>query len=318
MTCAEVQAALSLYLYGELDFANEETVESHIDDCPFCQLALSREKQWHAAVNKQQQDVAPEWVAACRDGLHQQILSEPTTADHFRHRAAAFWHGLFDFRVTDRSYRLAAVSFLVLMGFAAGRWVDAVRTGHSSPSSFFAAGLVHPVVTRVQSIQPRDDGQVTIYLQQIQVREISGSRDNDAVRELLLNAARESADPGVRMDSVEMLAGQTGGEIQNAIMNTIRTDPNAAVRVKAIESLRQFPSDSLTRGALEFALAHDSDPGVRAVALDALVPAQGDFQVTPQLLQTISNVMQSAQSDDYVRSRCAQILNEQAPSNGIY
>ena len=44
MTCAEVQAALSLYLYGELDFANEEAVESHIDECPFCQLALNREK----------------------------------------------------------------------------------------------------------------------------------------------------------------------------------------------------------------------------------------------------------------------------------
>ena len=204
------------------------------------------------------------------------------------------------------------------MGFVAGRLVDAVKTGPGSASSFLAAGLIHPVVTRVQSIQPRDDGQVTIYLQQIQVREISGSRDNDNVRALLLNAARESSDPGVRMDSVEMLAGQTGGEIQNAIINTIRTDPNAAVRVKAIESLRQFPSDSLTRGALEFALAHDTEPGVRAVALDALVPAQGDFQVTPQLLQTISTVMQSAQSDDYVRSRCAQILNEQVSSNGIY
>jgi hypothetical protein len=318
MTCAEVQATLSLYLYGELDFANEEAVESHLDGCAFCQLALSREKEWHAAVNKQQQDVTPEWLTACRVNLHERILSEPTTAAHVGHRVAAFWHGLFDFRLTDRSYRLAAVSFLVLIGFGAGRAVDFLKIRTASNSPFWAAGMVHPTVTRVQSIQPRGDDQVTIYLQQTQVREVSGSRDNNDVRAILLDAARESADPGIRMDSVEMLAGQSGREIQNAIVNTIRTDPNAAVRVRAIQSLREFPSDVITRGALEFALAHDAEPGVRAVALDALVPAQGDFQLTPQLLQTITDVMRSAQGDDYVRSRCAQILNEQLSANDIH
>jgi HEAT repeat protein len=135
---------------------------------------------------------------------------------------------------------------------------------------------------------------------------------------LLMGATRDSMDPGVRMDSVEMLAGQSGLEIRNAIVNTIKHDPNAAVRVKAIESLGQFPSDSVTREALEFALGHDHDAGVRTVAMDVLVPAQKDFQVSPQLRQIISNVMHSASGDDYVSWRCAQILNEQAASNGIY
>jgi hypothetical protein len=150
------------------------------------------------------------------------------------------------------------------------------------------------------------------------MREVSGNRDDDGVRALLVGAARESMDPGIRMDSVEMLAGQTGLEIRNAVVNTIKNDPNAAVRVKAIDSLRQFPADSITREALEFALAHDKDAGARAMAMDVLVPAEGDFQVTPQLLQTVTDVMRSAQSDDYVRLRCAQILNEHASSNGIY
>ena len=38
MTCQEVQASLSLYLYGELDFAREEHLENHLAECAFCQL----------------------------------------------------------------------------------------------------------------------------------------------------------------------------------------------------------------------------------------------------------------------------------------
>ena len=44
MTCQDVQSSLSLYLYGELDFAQEEEVENHLADCAACQLSLAREK----------------------------------------------------------------------------------------------------------------------------------------------------------------------------------------------------------------------------------------------------------------------------------
>lgn len=320
MTCSEVQPELSLYLYGELDFAAEEAVELHLADCAFCQLALSREKEWHAAVNKQQHDISPEWLAACRSSLAEQIAHEPTTFAHFRQRISGRWHSFFDIRTTDRSYRLAAVSFLVLAGFAAGRYADHVHYSAAGlsgggVSGADSAGFMQPAVTQVQEIRPEAGNRVRIVLQQVQVREISGSRDDDGVRALLVGAARESVDPGVRMDSVEMLAGQPNVETRDAILSTIRTDPNAAVRVKAVESLRQFPMDAASRDALEFALAHDRDPGVRTEAMDVLVPVQGDFQITPQLLQTITALVQSGQGDEYLRWRCAQILNEQAVSN---
>jgi hypothetical protein len=88
--------------------------------------------------------------------------------------------------------------------------------------------------------------------------------------------------------------------------------------LKAVESLRQFPGDPVTRDALEFALAHDSDAGVRTEAMDVLVPVGGNVALTPQLFQIISDVMRSAQDDDYVRLRCAQILRTQSSSNGVY
>jgi hypothetical protein len=311
MTCAEIQADLSLYLYGELDFAAEEFIETHINACAFCQLALNREKEWHAAVNKGQQDVAPEFLGACRAGLLRRISQEPTTASHAWHRISVWLQRVFDLRVTERSYRLAAASFLILLGFAAGRLFHLSPGGQSDLN---AAGFLQPAQTQVRGIVPQPDGRVRLILQRVQVSEISGNRYDDAVRTLLLTAARQSMDPGIRMDSVEMLAGQSGAEIRDALVNSIRADANAAVRVKAIESLRQFPSDAVTRSALEFALAHDRDPGVRAEAMDVLVPAQGQVEVTPQLFGILTDVIHSAESDDYVKWRCAQILNHRAAS----
>ena len=61
MTCTQVQQNLSLYLYGELDFAAEEAVETHIGGCAFCQLALAREKEWHTWRTAIEKD--PEWVS---------------------------------------------------------------------------------------------------------------------------------------------------------------------------------------------------------------------------------------------------------------
>jgi anti-sigma factor RsiW len=42
MNCQQVQTNLSLYLYGELEFAAEEELEKHLEGCSFCQLALAR------------------------------------------------------------------------------------------------------------------------------------------------------------------------------------------------------------------------------------------------------------------------------------
>ena len=57
MTCQQVQKDLSLYLYGELDFAREEELETHLSECAFCQRALAREKEWHTAANAERMDV---------------------------------------------------------------------------------------------------------------------------------------------------------------------------------------------------------------------------------------------------------------------
>ncbi len=80
MTCQQVQVNLSLYLYGELEFAQEEELELHLADCSFCQMALAREKSWHTSLNAERQDVPLDLLSQSRRDLRLALQSEKTTS----------------------------------------------------------------------------------------------------------------------------------------------------------------------------------------------------------------------------------------------
>jgi hypothetical protein len=312
MTCQEAQADLSLYLYGELDFAQEEAYEAHLAECSFCQLTLNREKTWHATLNTQQKDVPLDLLSDCRQQLRTRCgLEGPERASIWTRLPHIFGFRFADFRTTAWSFRLAAASLLVMLGFLAGRVVDRFYAGGGQPEEAGLINFADSPVTRIQNIRAMPNKGVRILVEQVRNGEISGSPEDEHVRELLLAAARESLDPGIRVDSVEMLAGQNGQDVRDALIASIQNDPNAAVRLKALQGLRSFSMDPAVRNALKFVLSHDRDAGVRTEAIDVLVPADQSLLLTPELLQTLQDVMRMRQEDDYVRARCLQALQGQ-------
>ena len=118
------------------------------------------------------------------------------------------------------------------------------------------------------------------------------------MRQLLLAAAKDPADPGIRIDSVEMLENQNGTEVRDALLYSAQQDSNAAVRLKALESLRRFVDQPITRAGLKFVLEHDDNPGVRSEAIDILAPSSEKFQFNGQLASTLQDVMRAQQDDD--------------------
>jgi hypothetical protein len=308
MTCQEVQTSLSLYLYGELDFAREENLENHLAECAFCQLTLSREKQWHTLTNSQVAEPPLDLLAACRQQLRPALARE-TAHPQFR-RPWWRWTNLFDISATRWSAQLALASMLVFIGFASARWFSngsdrSPQTGASQMS------LLNPASARIRDIQTNGPGTVRIVLDQ--ESEITGRIDDANVRTLLLAGTRQS-DPVVRFYSVEVLTQQdntqAAKDLREVLLNTVRTDPNPAVRLEALEGLRHFSDDPAALETLAFVIEHDDNPGVRSQAVNVLVPIDGGVAINPATAQVIADVMRSAPEDDYVRARCTQALRE--------
>jgi hypothetical protein len=317
MTCQQAQVNLSLYLYGELDFSQEEELEQHLSECVLCKRALEQEKAWHSTLNAERVDVPLDLLSACRNQLKAALSSSGTGIE----KTASFWHwmGRLGFSPSAWSMRLAAASFLVVAGFAAGRWVE--RNG--LPGPFYSnpelqAAQFDPSTARIRDIQPSEDNRVRIVVDQVREREITGRIDDQGVRRLLLAAAKDAGDPGLRVDSVEMLKGQDGSDVRDVLVYAVRNDPNAGVRLKALGGLRRFIDDPAAQQSLAFVLQHDDNSDVRSQAIDLLAPMTGKIELGPALTDTFQEIVRSEQSDDYVRMRCMQFLREMNALPDVY
>lgn len=306
MTCHDVQLQLSLYLYGELDFATEEALEGHLSECAFCQQALVREKTWHTAATSEHRDVSLDLLAGCRQNLRRGVAAELSGARPAR--KAWVWPSFLRISTTLFSYQLAVGSFLVFLGFAGARLLDRFNATYYPGQGLAvdSAGLFNPT-TRIRDIQPHGTGQVRIVLDQMNQREVVGSLDDPSVRHWVLTASKDLSDPGIRVDSVEILGNQNGADVLNALLARIEHDPNAAVRLKAIEAVRRFADDPTIRNVLRSVLEHDQNPAVRSEAIDVLAPVDQRMQLSPELAVTLQNLVRS-DNDDYVRERCLQLL----------
>ena len=316
MTCQQVQTNLSLYLYGELEFAQEEALEGHLDGCASCQLALGREKEWHASAHSVQPDLSFELLSECRRDLRGALRADRPVSRWTNWRGRFFPAGL---SATRWSAQIALASFLVFAGFSLARLMDGGRVPTLPASGITQMGLLDMSNAHVKDIQPAGQNGVRILFDRTQQQEITGNADDSAIRQLLLAAMQTSTEPGVRVDSAEMLRNQTGTDVRDALLNSAKTDANAAVRIKALEGLRQFTSDRVARAAIESVLKHDTSPEVRSEAIDILLPTEAPVAfLTPDVLTTLQDILNSERQDDYVRSRSQQALRAMGVASPIY
>ncbi len=317
MTCQEVQLDLSLYLYGELDFAREEELERHLDQCALCQRAFAREKTWHTALNAEQLDAPLDLLAACRQSLRAAVAAEAAP----RARGLSLsWPKFWTISTTRWSAQVALGSFLLFVGFGCGQLMDRHDVSKGLPGvSPVAMSFVGPSSTRVRQVQPDGSGEVRVTVDEIGQQEYIGRPEDEDIRRLLVAAAKDSSDPAMRADCVGILKDQPGTDIRDALLYIARRDPNAAVRIEALEGLRRFSSDTPTRDTLKFVLEHDQAPEVRSEAIDILAPADRSFELSPDMVNTLQRFVRSGQpDDDYARARALQLLREVNASLDVY
>jgi anti-sigma factor RsiW len=327
MTCHQVQSDLSFYLYGELSFAAEEALETHLAGCAFCQQALAREKEWHAAARSRDVNPSLALLSECRAELRKNLERLPKQAPSGRlvWRKIKAW---FDVPIVEWASRGALACFLVILGFGMGRWAGPGQqaAGAEQLGNIFAPMLAPGV--RVREVRAANPGQVRVVIERVREDQLLGPLNDERIRGFVLAATRHSTDPAVRMDSVqvlsgqilsgEVLSGQAGQDIRDALLISVRHDPNAAVRLKALEALRPFAAEASTRQTLRSVLETDGDPAVRSEAISVLVPPARDVEISPELLNTLEGVVHSYQGDDYVRARAMQVLQQAGAASDTY
>jgi hypothetical protein len=122
-------------------------------------------------------------------------------------------------------------------------------------------------------------------------------------------AAQDEADPGLRVESVDVLRRESSAsEVRRALMAALVADANPGVRQKALDGLRPHSADPDVQRALAQMLMRDDNSGLRAQAIDLLVQHRRRDMVG--VLQELA----LREQDEYVRSRTRLVLTEMRAS----
>jgi hypothetical protein len=292
MKCEWVQENILLHIYNELPDDARYELEQHVARCTDCAAELKATRQFHAT------------IAASRMRLQESL---ETTEQ------GGFWQRLvFDPGAWLRPIKLAPAltAAIFILGFAGGIGATYQVMNTRNPVEALAPAPIEASITGIQSIQQEPgSSQVSIRYNTVSTQETQGSLNDQRIQQLLLFAARNNYNSGVRMDSVDLLT-QTPNDahVREALLYALRYDSNPGVRLKAIESLGSYVKDDVRvrDGVLE-ALANDSNPGVRAQALRLLEPVRADSSV-----RVVLQKLADKDPNQFIQSQARNVLAQTA------
>ena len=304
MKCEWVQENILLHIYNELPDDARYELEQHLARCTECAAELKASRQFHATLSQFPVDEpTPNLVAASRMRLQEAL----ETAEQ-----GGFWQRLtFDPGAWLRQIRLspALAAMLFIVGFAGGigtayKMVRGNPTGNIAETT--PTQVTESSISGIRSIsQEAGSNQISIKYDTVSIQEAQGSLNDQRIQQLLLFAARNNYNSGVRMDSVDLLTQKPNDtHVREALLYALRYDSNPGVRLKALEGLGPYVKDDVrVRDAVLEALMHDSNPGLRTQALHLLEPCRADSSVRVVLQKLAEN-----DQNPYIRSQARNWL----------
>ena len=349
-SCTEWQPLLMLSAAGEeLESAEHDRLSAHLAECPACSESLEREKELLALLAENHAEPDAALLASCRAGLTDALDREEEGGwlrRAFGSLLPANW-------LSPRPAWSAAV--LLLIGFSVGvlaprllrhpenlkapgnpnAQVAAINDSDSAQNNPADSSDTNPLANLARSpidlrtadvagisVLPSDgeddSPRVELQLRSQQPVTLSGTVNNDDVKDVLLGVLRngERFCPDVRLDAVDLLRARNNDpDVRAALCHTVRSDRNAAVRLKALEALDGTEPEDIVQQTLLSALVDDDNPGVRVEAINELRELAANGRVSSNDGHMLSVLRDRMQKDPntYIRLQSAQAIRELGP-----
>lgn len=324
--CPEYESQIIFYAAEELEGAERDALEEHLDVCPRCLAALDAERSLLEAVTANERLVPTgALLSSCRNRLEDSI-------DEIDHRSiwVRWTESLFPAHWLAM-HPAASAAMLLLVGFSVGMlgpWHARVQNTPAhrpamnegsmlgySPQELQSANVSGINWTPSQGNQPP---QVQVQMNTERPIVVQGTVDDNNVKNVLLYVLHnnERFCPDVRMSAVELLRARANDpDVQKALSRSVLSDRNAAVRLKALDALTAAKADAASVQTMLDALTKDQNIGVRVEAINSLrtVSDRGGLDADSQAVKILQQTMRS-DPNVYIRLQSAAAL-QQVPPN---
>ena len=289
MNCDWTKENVVLYIYGELADDAKFEFEQHVRQCLGCRreldTALEFKDSMAAAPVK---DVLPSFLAANRMQLQEAL-------EHAEQSRNIFSSFVFDATGWFHQIKLAPAmtAALLILGFVGGVGTTykmmedkkAPITANGNGGTIEVPATEANLGTIESITQTANSNQVQIKYNTLQPQILNGSSDDPRVRQLLVLAARNTRNPAIALDSIDVLThGSEDNAVREVLIEALRYDKNPGVRLKSLDALKGYVRDDVhVRDAVVEALLHDNNAGVRQEAIGLLDAVKADSSVRSAL-----------------------------------
>ncbi len=305
MKCEWIRENIVLHVYGELADDARHELEQHVERCADCAAELKAEQDFHTLMAQDRaEEPSANLVAASRMRLQEALETA---------QQGGWWTRLaFDPANWLRQVRFAPAlaSAILILGFAGGVGTTykiygtriqgpVIQTGERAAGNEVS-------IAGIDSITPvPGTDQVSIKYNTVLTEEKRGSVNDQQIQQLLLYAARNYNNSGVRVDSVDLLAQRSGDlQVREALIYALQNDTNPGVRLKSLNALGNYvKGDTNVRDAVLRALLNDSNQGVRIEALRLIEPVKADGSVRGVLM-----ALAAKDQSQYIKSQARTLL----------
>ncbi len=307
MKCEWVQQNIVLYVYDELPDDARHELEQHVARCATCMAELSSVKTFRTGMAQLPvQEPTPSFLTASRMKLQEALESAEQGG----------WWSRFVFDpvnwLNQVRFAPALAAAIFIVGFAGGigatykmvRGNPAIVTPTTTGTSPAALASISGITSVAQQ---SGSNEVTIKYDTVSPQQKTGSLGDPDIQQLLLYAARNNYNPGVRMDSVNLLTQQpTNQHVREALLYALRYDSNTGVRLKALDGLGPYvKNDVQVRDAVLEVVMSDTNPGIRIEALRLLDPVRGDSSV-----RIVLQRLAAKDENRYIRSQARTMVSQ--------
>jgi hypothetical protein len=283
--CQKFKDLLEQYVAGEAARSDLGALLDHARSCAECGQLIEMHEELSLAV-----DEVPEPSNAHFRAMRAAVLRQIPRKDEAKAARTKvwgeFWRGLWAHPAGRPAFAFILALAFLGAGFLIGR--------SSAPAPGFDERLMVNEINRHASLErglegywdspfvysnvkfrPRN-GVVAVSFDVARHVELETTADSPLLRDVMVHAMLDPSAVGSRLEAIGLAPRSMDGKMREVLTFTLLNDPSLPVRLKAVEILTQYASDSGVQDALLKSLGQDPSVQVRLLALECLAGQKVD------------------------------------------
>ena len=320
---------LYLAISDEIDKEQERLLKKHIDECDECRTEFDELTQMMTVLGESGVPEPSErmlWEArrdlmdaVAKESPMQSILGRaPSVPDRERiTRSPGFWEkvsmGWFGgYRLALSGAATLAIGFF--LGYAVFR-ADAVAPVDVAGPGTLQGETGRTDITNVRFVDvDPSDGTIELVYDLVRPVRLRAGVDDKRMQRMLAYALVNEENPGVRLQAIDAIGTdipvRRSDGIRRALIEALKTDPNAGVRRQAFLTLDRMPFDTDIKDACLYVLTNDDNPGLRVSSINKLARATLDGFVEGEEVYDALKAEMELDGSGYLKTHSSAFIQE--------